>query len=420
MRARVTVVSIILLTAVACTGPSDPQTPADGPAGLALTDVLTLGTQDGTVIVGSASGTVLSSRGSQLAAPDGSRLYATIRSGASTTLEARDSSTGDVLSSTTIRGTLDARAASLSGSAVALMRPLPVGVDTTYALPRAHTTIVVADPAGERPSRRYRLEGNFEPEAFSIDDARLFLIQYLPAEAPTAYRVTFLELESGRVRQVFGRFKTPPARMPGIRLAQVFDPSSDQLYTLYTNRAAGQGYGGWADASYGDREVSFVHVLNLRKGWAYCAGLPRALWGQPAKAQAMAPSPDGRSLYIVDTMGGRIAEMNTRSLKITRSQQVDLGPLGEGRTSARISADGRTLFVGDGGSSLVRIDVRTLEVIGRWQLPGAVTGLAMSEDGARLYAALGGPVAVVDTGTGDASATLPFGHVESVLHVATP
>jgi sugar lactone lactonase YvrE len=189
---------------------------------------------------------------------------------------------------------------------------------------------------------------------------------------------------------------------------------------LYTNRAAGQGYDGWADASYGDREVSFVHVLNLRKGWAYCAGLPRALWGQPAKAQAMAPSPDGRSLYIVDTMGGRIAEMNTRSLKITRSQQVDLGPLGEGRTSARISADGRTLFVGDGGSSLVRIDVRTLEVIGRWQLPGAVTGLAMSEDGARLYAALGGPVAVVDTGTGDASATLPFGHVESVLHVATP
>ena len=49
-----------------------------------------------------------------------------------------------------------------------------------------------------------------------------------------------------------------------------------------------------------------------------------------------------------------------------------------------------------------------------------MTGLAMSQDGARLYAALGGPVAVVDTGTGDASATLPFGHVESVLHVATP
>jgi hypothetical protein len=420
MRARMTVVSIFLLTAVACTGPRDPEMSPIA-ADTAVADVLTLGTQDGTVIVGSTSGTVLSSRGSQLAAPDGSRLYATIRSGRSTTLEARDSSTGEVVSSTTIRGTLDARAASLSGSAVALMRPLPAGVDATYALPRSHTTIVVADPAGERASRWYRLTGNFEPEAFSVDDSRLFLIQYLPAEAPTAYRVTFLELESGRVRQVFGRFKTPPQRMPGIRLAQVFDTTTEQLYTLYTNRAAGDGYDdGWADASYGDREVSFVHVLNLRQGWAYCAGLPRSLWGQPAKAQAMAASPDGRRLYIVDSMGGRIAVMNTKTLKITRSAGIEIGPLEEGRTSARMSADGLTLFVGDGGSSIVRIDVGTLEVVGRWQLPGAVTGLAMSRDGARLYAALEGSVAVVDTGTGNTSATLPFGHVESILHVATP
>ena len=88
---------------------------------------------------------------------------------------------------------------------------------------------------------------------------------------------------------MFGRFKTPPERMPGIRLAQVFDPPTEQLYTLYTNRAAEYTQGSWADASYGEREVSFVHVLNLRKGWAYCAGLPRALWGQPARAQALAP-----------------------------------------------------------------------------------------------------------------------------------
>jgi DNA-binding beta-propeller fold protein YncE len=134
----------------------------------------------------------------------------------------------------------------------------------------------------------------------------------------------------------------------------------------------------------------------------------------------MAPSPDGRRLYIVDSMGGRIAVMNTKTLKITRSARIEIGPLEGGRTSARMSADGLTLFVGDGGSSIVRIDVGTLEVVGRWQLPGAVTGLAMSRDGARLYAALEGSVAVVDTGTGNASATLPFGHVESILHVATP
>jgi hypothetical protein len=418
MRARVTVVSIILLTAVACTGSAGRRDTADEPVASLPEDVLVLRTQAGTVTVGSSSGVVLSAGRRQLAAPDGSRLYATIRSRGSTTLETRDSATGGVLSTTRIRGRLDARAASLTGRAVALMAPLPVGVDTTYALPRARTTIVVADPTGGSAARRYRLIGNFEPEAFSVDDTRLFLIQYLPAEAPSAYRVTFLDLGSGRVRSVFGRFKTPPERMPGIRLAQVFDPGTEQLYTLYTNRAAAYG-DHWAKSSYGDREVSFVHVLNLRKGWAYCAGLPRALWGHPASAQAMAPSSDGRFLYIVDSMRGRIAEMDTRTLEITRSQRIDLGPLEHGRTSARVSADGNTLFVGDGGSSLARIDTATLQIAGSWALPGDVSGIALSEDGTRLYAALGGQVTVVDTDTGDPT-TLSFGGIESILHIATP
>jgi len=420
MRTRSMILVSLVVASVACTGRTDVGEHREAPAAPSPQDVLVLGTRDGTVIVGSSSGTVLSSEGGQVAAPDGSRLYATSRAGGSTILEARDSSTGDVLSTTELDGRLDVRAASLTGRAVALMRPLPAGVDSAYALPRTHTTIVVADPTGDERTRRYRLTGNFEPEAFSVDDSRLFLIQYLPAEAPTSYRVTFLRLLNGKVEPVFGRFKTPPERMPGIRLAQVFDPTSEQLYTLYTNRAAEHYDDGWADASYDDREVSFVHVLNLRDGWAYCAGLPRALWGEPARAQAMAPSPDGHFLYIVDSMKGRIAVMNTRSLKITRSGRMDLGSLEQGLTTARMSADGRTLFVGVGGSSLARIDTGTLEVLGRWPLPGDVSGLGLSEDGARLYAALGGSVAIVDTETGDATGTLAFGRVESILHVATP
>jgi hypothetical protein len=420
MRARTVLVMVLLLAAVACTTPEERRGTADGPADPLIEDVLVLGAEDGTITVGSTSGVVLSAGRRQLAAPDGSRLYSTVLNDGSTTLEARDSATGDIVSRTKLRGRLDVRVASLSGRAVALMAPLPPGVDTTYALPRAHTTIVVTDPAGDDIARRYRLIGNYEPEAFSVDDTRLFLIQYLPAEAPTAYRVTFLDLGSGRVRSVFGRFKTPPERMPGIRLAQVFDPDTEQLYTLYTNRAAGYTQGSWSDASYGEREVSFVHVLNLRKGWAYCAGLPRALWGQPARAQALAPSPDGRALYIVDSMRGRIAVMNTRTLGITRSERIELGPLEGGRTSARMSVDGTTLFVGDGGSSLARIDTVSLQMTGRWPLPDDVSGLALSEDGARLYAALGGRVTLVDTDTGDATATLAFGGIESILHVTTP
>jgi hypothetical protein len=420
MRARsILMITSLLVAVAACTG--RPDTPErERPAASSLEDVLTLGAPDGSVIVGSASGAVLSSGEDQVAAPDGSRLYATATSAGSTLLHVRDSSTGEVLSTTTLEGRLDVRAASLTGRAVALMRPLPEGIDPTLALPRAHTTIVVTDPTGEDAPRRYRLKGNFEPEAFSVDDTRLFLIQYLPAEAPSAYRVTYLRLVNGKVDPVFGRFKTPPARMPGVRLEQIYDPTSEQLYTLYTNRSAAYYDDGWQDASYGDREVSFVHVLNLRDGWAYCAGLPRKLWGQPATAQAMAPSRDGRLLYIVDSMRGIVAVMDTRTLEIIRTKPIDLRALENGRTSAILSADGTILYVGVGGSSVSRVDVATLDVLEDWPLPGDVTGLALSEDGARLYAAIGDSVAIVDTGTGDASATRSFGPVESILHVATP
>ena len=419
MRVRSIILTSIVVATAACTGRAGVPGPREGAAAPSLEDVLALGTADGTVIVGSSSGIVLSSSDGRVTAPDGSRLYATSRNGRSTTLEARDPSTGDVVSTTQLDGRLDIRAASLSGDVVALLRPLPPGVDPAYALPRTHTTIVIANPTGEEPPRRYRLRGNFEPEAFSVDDGRLFMIQYLPAEAPSSYRVTVLRLRNGAVEPVFGRFKSPPERMPGIRLAQVFDPASEQLYTLYTNRVAEHFHAAWQNASSGDREVSFVHVLNLRDGWAYCAGLPRSFWGQPAEAQAMAPSPDGRSLYIVNSMRGLIAEMDTHSLEITRSHRIDVGRPESGRTTATMSADGRTLYVAVGGSAISRVDVATLEIRGRWSMPGDVAGLALSDDGARLYAALRNSVAVVDTDTGDAVATLPFGSVESILHVAT-
>ncbi len=419
MRARSMILTSLLVATAACTGSADVNE-RERPGASSLEDVLVFGTPDGSMIVGSSSGVVLSSGRDQVASPDGARLYGTTRSGGSTILEARDSSSSELISTTKLEGRLDVRAASLTGRAVALMRPLPERVDATFALPHARTTIVVTDPTGERKTRRYDLSGNFEPEAFSIDDTRLFLIQYLPAEAPSSYRVTFLHLGNGTVRQVFGRFKTPPARMPGVRLEQVYDPTSEQLYTLYTNRATSSYDDEWENASYGDREVSFVHVLNLRRGWAYCAGLPRQLWGQPATAQAMAPSPDGRLLYIVDSMRGMVAVMDTRSLEITQTRPIDLPRLDRGRTSAILSADGNTLYVGAGGDSITRIDVGSLEVLGPWPVPGNVTGLALSDDGARLYAALGEDVAVLDAGTGDALSTFSFGRTESILHVATP
>ena len=121
-----------------------------------------------------------------------------------------------------------------------------------------------------------------------------------------------------------------------------------------------------------------MHVLNLKRGWAYCAGLPRRFWGEPAAAQAIAPSPNGSELYIVDSMRGAVAVMNTRTLQIERMEKVDALSLGGVRTSAQVSVDGRTLFVGSAvdGSAVFAIDTTTLEVTDRWPMDGGdVSGL---------------------------------------------
>jgi hypothetical protein len=346
-------------------------------------------------------------------------LYSATVLGDATRLETRDAVTGRLLTTTAVPGALDVSVASLSGHSVAMTKPRDGRADPWIPVPRTRSTIVVADPSGTREARTYRLRGNYEPEAFSIGDARLFLIQYLPAMNPSAYRVTFLDLASGRVNPVFGRFKTQPERMPGERLRQVFDDRTSQLYTLYTNRTKGYDNDYWSQD--GD-ELTFVHVLNLRRGWAYCAGLPRSLWNHPASAEAMTPSPDGRILYIVDSMRGIVAEMDTRSLEIVRTARVDLGSGDGARTSAVTSADGSTLFVSSStdAPAVYAIDTDSLAVSARWTLPGTVSDVGLSGDGARLYAALNDHVAVVDPSTGSRLGMLAVRGVAGILNVETP
>jgi acetyl-CoA carboxylase alpha subunit len=86
-----------------------------------------------------------------------------------------------------------------------------------------------------------------------------------------------------------------------------------------------------------------------------------------------------------------------------------------------MSADGDTLFVGSArdGAAVYAVDVETLEIRERWPMTSTVTGLGLSGDGLRLYAAVDDRVAIVDTATGRAFAALSFEGVDSILHVAT-
>ena len=386
--------SVAALAVAACTQGA-PDDAANRPV---PRETLLLSTQAGPLVVQIPSGSVLFDRPGTVASLGGSWLLSATPSAGSTLLETVDGADAEPASDVRLDGTLDVRVVSESGAAVALTDPLPDGWDPEVPLPRSRTPIVVADPTGAEQPRTYDLRGNFEPEAFSTDDRQLFMIQHLPAEAPTVYRVTVLDLKRGRVYPVFGPYKTPPERMPGIRLQQIISPNADQLYTLYSS--ARPGYAPHHAPVPNDATVSFVHVLSLQEGWAHCVGLPEELWDRPASEQAMATSPNGRLLYIVDATLGLVTVMDTASLEI-RTAPIDLAVPGVRHTSAVVSADGSALFVGTSGehSGVTKIDTDTFEVLRTWETDD-VSGLGLSADGERLYVAFDDRVEVMDATTG--------------------
>jgi len=404
MRVKLLVaVSSIALVGAACTGSSAPGAVGEAPEAPATvpSETLLLGTGAGPLLVEVPAGSVLFEQPGSVASLGGEWVLSTEGLKGSTLLHTRDAATGAIVDTTEVPGALDVRVVSESGRAVALMDPLPQGWDPFVPLPRATTTIVVADPTGATEPRTFELVGNFEPEAFSAADDALFLIQHLPAETPQAYRVTMLDLNQGRVRPVFGPFKGAAERMPGIRLQQVLSPTATQLYTLYSS--AHPGYIPHTAPATEGAIVSFVHVLSLEDGWAHCVGLPESMWDRPSAEQAMAPTLDGAHLFVVDAGRGEVVVLDTGTLRV-RAAEVDLGLSGAiERTTAQMSADGRTLFVataGPEGSTVSAVDVGTFEVVDRWNVDGRISSLGLSADGARLYAATGAGLIVLDAASG--------------------
>jgi hypothetical protein len=394
LRKLVVALSVTALGTAACThetGDGEPSQPVPR-------ETLLLGTEAGPLVVEVPSGSLLFEGPGAVASLGGSWLLSATPSAGSTVVQTFDGADAEPASAVRLAGTLDVRVVAESGGAVALMDPLPEGWDPEVPLPRSRTPIVVGDPTGVMEPRTYDLRGNFEPEAFSTDDRRLFLIQHLPAEAPTVYRVTVLNLRTGRVVPVFGPFKGPAERMPGIRLQQVLSPNADQLYTLYSS--ARPGYAPHHAPVPNGATVSFVHVLSLQDGWAHCVGLPEELWDRPASEQAMATSPNGRLLYIADPTLGLVTVMDTASLEI-RTYTIDLSVSGVRRTSAVVSGDGSSLFVATAGEhpGITRISTDTFDVVRRW-VTDDVSGLGLSADGERLYVASDDRVEVMDATTG--------------------
>jgi hypothetical protein len=420
MRTKLSALVAIALTLGACTqGPAAREDRSRSEPSDLRSDVLLLQSESGPVAVRASTGKVLFDAAGALPSPDGSIWYTTSHAPSLTHVETVDAASGRVLHRTALDGELAIRAVSRTGRALALTAPSRDGL---VPAPRARTPIVIADPTGTSEPRRYVLQGNFEPEAFSVNDRRLFLIQHLPALAPVVYRVTVLDLASGEVSPIRGRFDAPPEQMAGMRLGQIWGRDARQLYTLYSSERPT-----YAQPTTGfDLEhpgVSFIHVLDARDGWAFCVTLPDAMRHHSSRGLVMAASADGGHLYLVDTMTGIVAVVDLAALQVIRYGavlKVPPGPEASSRPSALVSTDGRTLFVGginDWG--LVAIDTSTLRLTNSLIPDDVVSGLGSSSDGERLYASMLDRVAVLDAQTGDEIGSVPFTGADAIVEILT-
>ena len=382
----------------------------DGGRAPSLTGVVLFGSGTSVTAVDAGTGSTLFDRSGVPALGDWSTLFATSTSGSRTSLEAYDAASGELVSSVRVPDGFGVRVAANDGSRVALVRGAPEPDDWTPH-PRETTEILVADPSGATRARRYVLDGNFDPEAFSRNGRQLLLLQYVPPTAPEAYRVTSLDLERGKVSPVFlAHEKRIAETMSGTRLEQLASPDGRFLFTLYTSEPPAYS----SDGSNVKDPVAFVHVLDLKYVTAHCIALPEKLWGGDPRVQAMALSPSGDFLHVVDTQQGIVADIATRSGKVMRTAEIDFGqPAGEAHA---VMTDAWNLVVGS-GPELVTIDTRTLRAVERRDVGGEIGGLGQGHDG--LFVATPEGVEVIDPGTGEAVEQLPSPAIPDLTYIGS-
>lgn len=444
---------------VGCAPGAAPSSPAPTPAAggtpqgkrdaiLAKEDLLLLVTQTGLTAVSPARGRVTFAMPPALPAPDWSKLFRSTpldvssAAGGRTRLATLDPLTGAERAETTLEGDWQVVVASAGGGLVAL-RPHQDGdlgtrgATTSPYRPtgRERTTLTVADPTGRLEARRYDLEGNFEPEAFSTDGQTLFLLEYLPPLAPNRYRVMQLSLadrdgrahSQAQVQAIFTRDKRPnPEEMRGTGRTHAFAPGCRTLYTLYTkqpdhvharNMAALGGSGESSGMTH-----AFVHVLNLSERWAFCLDLPLPFGVGPSAAHALTPSPDGWRLYVVDASTGQVAVADATKLRVMGVNQLREFP-GPGDTGLPLAVaaagPGGTLYLAAGAELVAAVPASAgLAAEQRWSLDSPVRGLAASGDGERVYVGLEDRLLVLDGRDGRRLDSITVPGLESLAHVA--
>jgi hypothetical protein len=353
-----------------------------------------------------ASGALRFTTAAGLLSGDGHLLISAVVDSSQTVVDWTDAATGQRRTRRIVPGKLSLAAVSFSGDKVAL-------ADASYQAPLVGelatgrtTSHVVVMSRADTPLITKTLDGNLVPEAFTQGPEFLAMIEFLPANHPTKYRVRQLELSAGGFGPIAPwRWNTKEPideTMAGLRGSHVVTEGGQFLYTLY--RA--------------EDGTAFVHALGLEFGaQQHCIDLPADV-GLGKGTGSIAASVDGRQLYVLTSTGKLVTiSTNTHSDGQAEPKVVQVTNLGQTSTGGRpaLAVNARTLYAGL-DDRLVTVDLAS-GAIAQKSMGQAATALAISPTTNAVLAANNTTIWQVESG--DAPVRLPatLGSIEMLVAV---
>lgn len=363
------VVLLVVVPLVAC---SSSATTASRAVTAPAPQLLFFATPLGVTVVDAATGRATLTAPDGILAPDRSTVFGTSSDGAATRVQTFEPLSGDAKTVTTLEGAQRLRVANHDGSAVVLGPPRSQAA-TDYPTGRSVTTLTIV-PTDGSSNRSVEVDGNVEPEAFSSDDSNLFVLQYLPADAPVGYQVRRLDLATGELHNIRTDDSDLDKPMAGRARTQVLSPDGTRLYTLYVVGGDGAGNPGYA----------FVHVLDLVHKQAFCVDLPSPFGTGGATSYAVAITRDGSRLYTIDAQDGAVVTLDTQAMTI--SPTVAIPPMPTAATFAAVDGDGRVVV--GAGPELVSLNAQTLSVRTRYALDASIAAILTTSFDNNVYVAV--------------------------------
>jgi hypothetical protein len=185
---------------------------------------------------------------------------------------------------------------------------------------RESTTISVIRGGTER--FRHKLPGTIEPEAFSSDGLRLFVLDH----HGDTYRVRSVDLHTGVLGALYSREKQLVPEfaeeiMRGQGHHSVYDFNRGTLFTLFTHGGEHQHTGQLLGVRPDAPDIhAFIHALSLREGWAVCIDLPAPFGLASAASHTITGS--STQIFAVAGEGGVVAEIDPSSLGISGTFKI--------------------------------------------------------------------------------------------------